>query len=135
MDDDVSWNSIAAAPEKEEEEDEGDMPVVSGGSRQTRSHTFSLFLRSSRVSPWAELARAPLLALCCGGLCWIAAGSSGRRSELPADQSSPFFTYPCVPRASTVLLLQNSCWSKALGLGLLGYSVCGGVRSGDCAFL
>ncbi|XP_030918285.1 BUD13 homolog isoform X3 [Geospiza fortis] len=28
VDDDVSWNSIAAAPEKEEEEDEGDMPVV-----------------------------------------------------------------------------------------------------------
>ncbi|XP_075028911.1 BUD13 homolog isoform X3 [Calonectris borealis] len=28
VDDDVSWNSIAAVPEKEEEEDEGDMPVV-----------------------------------------------------------------------------------------------------------
>ncbi|KFV56464.1 BUD13 [Gavia stellata] len=28
VDDDVSWNSIAAVQEKEEEEDEGDMPVV-----------------------------------------------------------------------------------------------------------
>lgn len=37
MDDDVSWNSIAAAPEKEEEEDEADMPVVSRESRLTPS--------------------------------------------------------------------------------------------------
>lgn len=37
MDDDVSWNSIAAAQEKEEEEeDEGDMPVVSGELHQTK---------------------------------------------------------------------------------------------------
>eukprot|EP00076_Gallus_gallus_P033438 XP_024998976.1 BUD13 homolog isoform X12 [Gallus gallus] len=28
VDDDVGWSSIAAVPEKEEEEDEGDMPVV-----------------------------------------------------------------------------------------------------------
>lgn len=70
MDDDVSWNSIAAAPEKEEEEeDEGDMPVVSGGSRQTRSHTRNLFLRSPRVSLWEELAKAPLPALSPGGFC------------------------------------------------------------------
>lgn len=34
VDDDVSWNSIAAAQEKEqEEEDAGDMPVVSGEPR------------------------------------------------------------------------------------------------------
>lgn len=32
VDDDVSWSSIAAAQENEEEEDEGDMPVVSGAS-------------------------------------------------------------------------------------------------------
>lgn len=30
VDDDVSWSSIAAAQDNEEEEDEGDMPVVSG---------------------------------------------------------------------------------------------------------
>lgn len=104
MDDDVSWNSIAAAPEKEEEEDEADMPVVSGESHQTRSHTLSLFLRSPRISLGAELAKVPLPTLCCGGLCWVAAQSSGRRSELLADQSSPFFMYPCVPRASPVVL-------------------------------
>lgn len=50
MDDDVSWNSIAAVQEKEEEEeDEGDMPVVSGelGQIQFRKlNPFSLWSTS-----------------------------------------------------------------------------------------
>lgn len=36
VDDDVGWSSIAAVPEKEEEEDEGDMPVVSARERPGR---------------------------------------------------------------------------------------------------
>ena len=33
VDDDVGWSSIAAVPEKEEEEDESDVPVVSSWAR------------------------------------------------------------------------------------------------------
>lgn len=92
MDDDVSWNSIAAAPEKEEEEDEGDMPVVSGESRQTRSHTLSLFLGSHRVSLWEELAKAPLPALCFGVFCLRDGWDSC--SEL-CGSNQPLLYVPC----------------------------------------
>lgn len=105
VDDDVSWNSIAAAPDKEEEEeDEGDMPVVSGESRQARSHTLSLFWRSLRVSLWKELARAPLPALCWGGCCLRGGREPCRKERAPCGSRQPAL---CGPARGSVL--QNSC--------------------------
>lgn len=55
MDDDVSWNSIAAVQEKEEEEDEGDMPVVSRELRKMGFHKLNPFLlRSTACLSWGS---------------------------------------------------------------------------------
>lgn len=107
MDDDVSWNSIAAAPEKEEEEDEGDMPVVSGESPQTPSHTLSLFLGSPRASLWEELAKAPLPALCFGVFClrdgWDSCSELCKDERAPCGSKQPVLSVP-----STVVLCSRT---------------------------